>query len=250
MRNLARNIICGLGRGVGIATKEQPITNANGDLSRQGRRHLNLIHFIVANVPNATTKTVLDVGCGQGWLTERLYVAGFRKIAGCDCISENNLLKSVQSKLVYKQVDLDSDGLKDYENALFDLVIASDVFEHLENPAKMLRECARVLVPGGHIFLTIPNMSNIFQRLEFLRTGNSSRYKSERVSEAHGHITMLTPWIFESLVDRAELAIVEVGRGFVWWKNHFWLVDRQFTTLYSYVSAYHLMRKFDLEHNK
>ena len=59
-----------------------------------------------------------------------------------------------------------------FENAAFDVVILSAVLEHLYQPNDTLREIARVLRPGGALFVDVPNeeglyfrVGNLYQRL-------------------------------------------------------------------------------------
>lgn len=56
-----------------------------------------------------------------------------------------------------KKVDKYFDGRTiPYPKGMFDVVIATEVFEHVEFPEKLLREIKRVLKPGGKLFLTMP----------------------------------------------------------------------------------------------
>jgi SAM-dependent methyltransferase len=60
----------------------------------------------------------------------------------------------------------------DFKDATFDVVILSAVLEHLYNPDETVREIARVLRPGGAVFIDVPNeeglyfrVGNLYQRL-------------------------------------------------------------------------------------
>jgi 2-polyprenyl-6-hydroxyphenyl methylase/3-demethylubiquinone-9 3-methyltransferase len=232
-----------IGRLTGIATREQPFTYKHGELSRQIRRHMDLVEFIRSS-RISLNGSVLDIGCGPGWLAARLYDAGFNRISGCDWLSETGLSPNDIHKFEYSRVDLNAHDLP-YPSQSFDVIVCSDGLEHLENPARMLREMERVLSPHGNIFITLPNISNIFERLHFLRTGNSSRYKRHRPSD-WGHISMMPTWVLQSLCDRVDLEIVKEGKGYCWWNNHFWFIGRGHNHWFSYVVCYHLKRKADL----
>jgi SAM-dependent methyltransferase len=58
-----------------------------------------------------------------------------------------------------------------FEDVLFDVVILSEVIEHLDGHATVVREAGRVLKPGGHFVLSTPNVGRLHSRLHFLLTG-------------------------------------------------------------------------------
>ena len=59
------------------------------------------------------------------------------------------------------------------EDASFDGVIFTEVFEHLRDyPVRSLHEVSRVLRPGGYLFFTTPNAAYLLNRLRLLRGGS------------------------------------------------------------------------------
>lgn len=48
-----------------------------------------------------------------------------------------------------------------FETGAYDIVLNMQVLEHVTDPAKVVKELARVLKPGGHLFLTTPQSSPI-----------------------------------------------------------------------------------------
>jgi 2-polyprenyl-6-hydroxyphenyl methylase/3-demethylubiquinone-9 3-methyltransferase len=94
---------------------------------------------------------VLDVGCGGGYLTNHLAKKG-HFVSGVD-LSEQSL--EVARKY-------DSSGSVEYKRAsayelpfsdnTFDVVCAMDLLEHVEKPAQVVKEAARVLKKGGLFF--------------------------------------------------------------------------------------------------
>lgn len=98
------------------------------------------------------TARVLDVGCGAGLLTNYLARAGLAGVHGLDA-SASSLAVAAQhddTRSVRYEV---GDALSlPYADGSFDVVSAMDFLEHVEEPAQVIREAARVLRPNGLFF--------------------------------------------------------------------------------------------------
>lgn len=46
-----------------------------------------------------------------------------------------------------------------FDTGTYDIVLSTQVLEHVQDPKKVVSEMARVLKPGGHLFLTTPQSS-------------------------------------------------------------------------------------------
>lgn len=95
--------------------------------------------------------TILDVGCGAGFLSNELAKEGY-VITGLDQSDESlrvarrhDMTKSVQyiNGNAYSLPFMDDH---------FDIVISVDFLEHIENPQRVIQEISRVLKPGGLFF--------------------------------------------------------------------------------------------------
>jgi SAM-dependent methyltransferase len=97
---------------------------------------------------------VLDIGCATGALLEKLRDRGWA-VSGVEI--------SPAAEYARKERSLDVRSLPLEENrfpsASFDLVLASHLIEHLNDPASFVREVHRILVPGGRFIVTTPNIS-------------------------------------------------------------------------------------------
>jgi 2-polyprenyl-3-methyl-5-hydroxy-6-metoxy-1,4-benzoquinol methylase len=95
---------------------------------------------------------VLDYGAGVGDLTRRLVeLDRFSSVSAADIMPRPPGLDGVQ----WIEQDL-NEPLPGHE-AAFDVVIAAEVIEHLENPRFTVRELFRLVRPGGTIIVTTPN---------------------------------------------------------------------------------------------
>lgn len=101
---------------------------------------------------------VLDLGCGTGDLACILAAAGLR-VTGCD-ISRQMLSRAPRDRggcAGWVQLEPGWRVLP-FASAAFDVVVASSVLEYVAEPVPVLRECARVLRPGGVVLYTVPDL--------------------------------------------------------------------------------------------
>lgn len=103
-------------------------------------------------------RRILDLGSGMGGTSVALGLAGAAPLAFeynrsyCDIIR----LRAGRYNMGLPVVNGAGERLP-FGDASFDLVIAWDVVEHVQNPALLLAELARVLRPGGRVLLTVIN---------------------------------------------------------------------------------------------
>lgn len=212
---------------------------ASDHANPQLRRHVDLVEFIKQQGIPASAR-ILDVGGGKGLLAVRLKHAGYQNIAALDWQPRSSLSDDfLQSDMEYFQVDLNREQLANFRDRSYDVIICSDVLEHMENPSLTIREISRVVTEPGSVFITIPNAFNVFERARILLTGNSGRYRVEQPGE-YGHISLFTDNILRSLMARARLRLVASGKGYCLLGGLF-LFDRfRFGPLLSYVRYLHL----------
>lgn len=101
-------------------------------------------------------KQVLDVGCGGGLLSEGMAAMGAR-VTGIDLsdkalgVARLHLLESGQ-QVDYRQIA--AEELAAAQPASFDVVTCLEMLEHVPDPASTVRACARLVKPGGQVFLS------------------------------------------------------------------------------------------------
>jgi SAM-dependent methyltransferase len=113
--------------------------------------------------------SVLDLGCGTGELATTIAASGMRA-TGCD-ISPEMLHRAAAADPAgtVHWVRLDPGWRRlPFEPRTFDGVVAASVLEYVEDPEAVLRECCRVLRPGGTLLCTVPNPYHPVRWLERL----------------------------------------------------------------------------------
>ncbi|MCB1630265.1 MAG: bifunctional 2-polyprenyl-6-hydroxyphenol methylase/3-demethylubiquinol 3-O-methyltransferase UbiG [Pseudomonadales bacterium] len=126
-------------------------------------RPLHLMNPLRANWIDARApvagRRVLDVGCGGGILSEALAQRG-AEVTGID-MGEAPLavarLHLVESGLVIDYRHASAEELANEVPASFDIVTCMEVLEHVPDPASLVRACAQLVHPGGHLFFATIN---------------------------------------------------------------------------------------------
>lgn len=120
--------------------------------------------FAYRSIPKESlqSKTVLEVGCGEGYGMEMLH-------------DSTDLWLAIDKK---KPAHIQFQGRKQFEHCVlpnlsgipsdhFDTVICFQVIEHIYDDHGLLREMKRVLKPGGTLYLTTPNKKMSLTRNPF-----------------------------------------------------------------------------------
>lgn len=112
---------------------------------------------------------VLDVGCGTGFLLERLAERPFEGV-GIDLSPESVAL--AQARLTElgaaDRLRAEVGSAYDPPEGPFDLIALTDVLEHLERPRDTLRALREQLAPGGLIVVSTPNRRSLPGARRFL----------------------------------------------------------------------------------
>ncbi len=107
---------------------------------------------------------LLDLGCGDGRVGERLSRLGYR-VTGMD-VSEQALAEAAERGITPLKGDVSSEIPVQAGN--FDVVFAGEIIEHLFDTRAFLAEVRRVLKPGGKLVLTTPNLAHLPDRFRLL----------------------------------------------------------------------------------
>lgn len=121
-----------------------------------------------------------------------------------------------------------------FEDAAFDLVICTEVLEHLLWPQSLLAECFRLLSTEGSLVVSVPNAASLSYRIAWLlgripscaASGNiplslgSTAYQSASGSLTGGHVIDFNLRRMVNLLKSAGFAIADIkGSGIIWHKQ-------------------------------
>ncbi len=116
--------------------------------------------WIEKHVP-LKAKQVLDIGCGGGILTDSMARRGAQAVLGIDLatkalkVAQLHALEAETPNISYREVS--AEALADELPARFDVVTCMEMLEHVPDPAAVVRACATLAKPGGHVFFSTIN---------------------------------------------------------------------------------------------
>jgi 2-polyprenyl-3-methyl-5-hydroxy-6-metoxy-1,4-benzoquinol methylase len=132
---------------------------------------------------------VLEIAAGSGAFARRLRDLGY-EVEACDLYPEQFQVPDIPVKFA----DL-SDRLP-YDDASFDYLSCLEGVEHLEDQFAFVRECRRVLRPGGRMVLSTPNILGLASRWRYFWTGffplATKPMNEHHKAPVHDHIHLLT----------------------------------------------------------
>ena len=101
-------------------------------------------------------KTVLDVGCGGGILCEGM-AKRKAKVTGLDVEIAAIEAAKAHAKSNQLAISYHCWPIEDYETEVFEVVTCMEMLEHVNEPQLVINHCARLLKPGGYLFLSTIN---------------------------------------------------------------------------------------------
>jgi ubiquinone biosynthesis O-methyltransferase len=131
-------------------------------------KRLKVVFDDLINTKELKNVKFLEVGCGLGYFSNKAFRLG-AKVTGIDIGSS---LVSINKKKTPKgNFKVASASNLPFKNNQFDIVLSTEVIEHVDNQKKALSEMIRVLKKGGILVITTPNkiFKPLFDFLSFVK---------------------------------------------------------------------------------
>ena len=146
-------------------------------------------------------KTLLDIGCGNGLYTVR-FAEGTRRTIGLD-IADEPLNEARRNRGHLKTgvefVKASAESLP-FSDRTFDVALAIELLEHIENQDSVLKEASRILKDGGYLVIYVPNKLYPFETHGF-------RLGRRTLHGFHGSVPFLSwcPQLLRKKFERARI---------------------------------------------
>jgi ubiquinone/menaquinone biosynthesis C-methylase UbiE len=130
-----------------------------GIMGKASQRFYNLLIREVELQPKAV---VLDVGCGTGTILKRL--ANKADIVGYGVDIAEKMIAEAKKKCPQMNFTIASCDKLPFSNQTFDVVTACMAYHHFSNQEGFAKEAARILKPGGVLYITDPRFPWIVRK--------------------------------------------------------------------------------------
>ena len=170
-------------------------------------------------------KTVLDVGCGGGILSESMAERG-AKVTGID-LGEKALkvaqLHSLESGVAVDYQLISVEKLAEQQPTSFDVVTCLEMLEHVPDPASVVAACAKLVKPGGQVFFSTINRNP----KAYLFAVIGAEYVLNMLPRGtHDYTKFIKPSELASWMRLADLSLNhQIGMSYNPITQHYWLGD-------------------------
>jgi 2-polyprenyl-6-hydroxyphenyl methylase/3-demethylubiquinone-9 3-methyltransferase len=171
-------------------------------------------------------KTVLDVGCGGGILTDSLARSG-ANATGIDLstkvlrIAQLHALDVQTDNVQYREISAEAMALE--QPGGFDVVTCMEMLEHVPDPASIVQACSTLVKPGGWVFFSTLNRNP----MSFFQAIVGAEYVLNMLPRGtHEYAKMIRPSELAGFCRAADLNVINMrGLSFNPLTQRYWLND-------------------------
>lgn len=139
--------------------KDYQYNTADNPSGETGIKLANVIYNILATLTHSQQKTIIDIGCGNGFLANYLADKGYFVTGIEGSLSGIKIAQKQQHQnATFQHLELnDNTNIAEYFTLnSFDIVISSEVIEHLYTPSILFKTSYSLLKENGYIIFTTP----------------------------------------------------------------------------------------------
>lgn len=128
---------------------------SENNLPKITKDEIRRLHESIIKEVAEDMSVILDVGCGNGWVSKKLIPTG-RKVISMD-ISTENPVKAVREVQHKNHAGLIADAYNiPLKEDSIDCIIASEVLEHVQDPKTFITHLIKLLKHDGKLIITMP----------------------------------------------------------------------------------------------
>jgi len=115
------------------------------------QRFYNVLLSCLALKPS---DTVIDVGCGTGYLLRKM--SEQQEIVGYGIDIEPNMIDEAKQKCAEMDIQVSPSENTPFDNDTFDVMTACMAYHHFSDKTGFIKEAARIIKPGGCLYIADP----------------------------------------------------------------------------------------------
>jgi ubiquinone/menaquinone biosynthesis C-methylase UbiE len=129
----------------------------------EGKASRKFYNLLLREVELHPDMTLLDVGCGTGALLKKIFNACEINCYGIDV--EENMIREAKAKNTNMKFDIARCNNIPFPDKTFDVVTTCMAYHHFDNKKGFAKEAARVLKPGGMLYIADPRFPWLVRKL-------------------------------------------------------------------------------------